>query len=243
MSTVEGSRNIVTNNLILCLDAANTRSYPTTGTTWFDLSKSIQNSTLVNNPTFDSGNGGSILLNGTGDYIEVISDGKNSIFEVQDFTIDIWYYYTQNGLYEILWSYNAPLPWPTVPYYSQHFRTVTEAGYVDALFVGYNLGGVYNYKLSTIGIPVVNRDSWNHLVWTRNSNGQLRVYCNGNTIITDDSVIGNISYYNRPIWIGVSDFVSALTTGRFAEVKFYNRALSQTEVLQNYNVTRNRFGI
>ena len=58
--------NIVTDELVLALDAASPRSYPGSGTVWNDLVGS-NNGTLTNNPTFDSGNGGSIVFDGTDD--------------------------------------------------------------------------------------------------------------------------------------------------------------------------------
>jgi hypothetical protein len=64
MSTVEGGGNIITDGLVLLLDAANSKSYPGTGTTWTDLSRSGNNGTLINGPTFNSGNGGSIVFDG-----------------------------------------------------------------------------------------------------------------------------------------------------------------------------------
>ena len=57
------SPRIVTDGLVLCVDAANARSYPGTGTTWTDLKGSI-NGTLANNASFDAENGGSITLTG-----------------------------------------------------------------------------------------------------------------------------------------------------------------------------------
>ena len=55
--------NIITDGLVLALDAASPRSYPGTGTTWYDVSGYGNNGTLTNGPTFDSGNGGSIVFN------------------------------------------------------------------------------------------------------------------------------------------------------------------------------------
>jgi hypothetical protein len=61
---------IVTDDLVLCLDAANKRSYPGTGTTWTDLAGS-NDGTLINGPTFDATNGGSIVLDGTNDFVSI----------------------------------------------------------------------------------------------------------------------------------------------------------------------------
>ena len=64
------SPKIVTDGLVLYLDAANNRSYPGSGTTWTDLSRGGNNGTLTNGPTFNGANGGSIVFDGTNDFID-----------------------------------------------------------------------------------------------------------------------------------------------------------------------------
>ncbi len=71
MSTVGGGVNIVTNGLVLYLDASNTKSYVSGSTTWSDVSRSGNNGTLINGPTFNSANGGSIVFDGTNDYVDL----------------------------------------------------------------------------------------------------------------------------------------------------------------------------
>ena len=58
---------IVTDGLVLCLDAANKRSYPGAGNTWTDLTANKYNGALTNGPTFNSANGGSLIFDGTDD--------------------------------------------------------------------------------------------------------------------------------------------------------------------------------
>ena len=60
---------IVTQGLVLALDAASNNSYPGSGTTWKDLSGNNNTGTLVNGPTFSSANGGTFILDGSNDYI------------------------------------------------------------------------------------------------------------------------------------------------------------------------------
>ena len=62
------SPSIVTNGLVLCLDAANSKSYPGSGTTWTDLSGRGNNGTLVNGVGYNSGNLGSLVFDGVDDY-------------------------------------------------------------------------------------------------------------------------------------------------------------------------------
>ena len=63
--------NLINDSLMLSLDAANTNSYPGSGTTWFDMSDKGNNGTLQNGAVFDSGNKGTISLDGTNDRIDV----------------------------------------------------------------------------------------------------------------------------------------------------------------------------
>ena len=63
------SPQIVTSGLVLSLDAGNTKSYPGTGTTWFDKSGNTYNGTLTNGPTFNTANLGSIVFDGVDDYV------------------------------------------------------------------------------------------------------------------------------------------------------------------------------
>ena len=60
---------IVSNGLVLALDAADKNSYPGSGITWRDVSGNNNNGTLTNGPTFDSSNGGSIVFDGTNDFV------------------------------------------------------------------------------------------------------------------------------------------------------------------------------
>jgi hypothetical protein len=89
MSTVGGGVNIVTDGLVLYLDAANISSYSGSGTTWTDLSRSGNNGTLVNNPTFDSANKGSIVFDGVDDFINC-GNSPILVFGTLDFTVSIW---------------------------------------------------------------------------------------------------------------------------------------------------------
>ena len=82
------SPKIITNGLVLSLDAANNKSYPRSGTTWTDLSGNNNTGTLTNGPTFNAGNQGSIVFDGVDDYIS----GGGSIIPVGtgDYYIESW---------------------------------------------------------------------------------------------------------------------------------------------------------
>ena len=87
--------NIVTSGLTEILDSGFIPSYPRTGTTWNDLSGNVNNGTLVNNPTFSSANGGSIVFDGGDDFVSLPS--QTAIFSNSSFTVSLWMYPTING--------------------------------------------------------------------------------------------------------------------------------------------------
>ena len=71
--------SIITNGLVLNLDAGFTPSYPTSGTTWYDISTGGNNGALTNGPTFNSGGGGSIVFDGVDDYVDIPSTSLNIV--------------------------------------------------------------------------------------------------------------------------------------------------------------------
>jgi hypothetical protein len=83
--SVIGGPDIITDGLVLYLDAANTKSYIGSGTTWKDLSRNSNDGTLTNGPTFDSGNSGSIVFDG----VEIIHIEKNDVTQEEDLVTDI----------------------------------------------------------------------------------------------------------------------------------------------------------
>ena len=88
MATHNGSLPIVTKDLVYCLDGQDKLSYPGSGTTWTDLSSSSNNGTLTNGPTFDSGNSGVLVFDGTNDYVQTGSD----MFDANsNFTFSMWF--------------------------------------------------------------------------------------------------------------------------------------------------------
>lgn len=228
--------NIVTDGLVLNLDASMLASYPKTGTTWNDISGNEKNGTLTNGPTFNGDNGGSIVFDGSNDYIEISPNGTTSGFNVQSFTIDMWVKVMNVGAYNVLWSYDFTSHTP--PYYSQHIRTNNTIGQSTTnLTFTININGT---SFQTVGTIVINFNQWVNVTFTRNSSTNVNTsYLNG-VLKQQTTVASTISYYNQEVWIGRGNF-GGYTTGNISVCKFYNRSLSSLEVLQNYNATKGRF--
>lgn len=231
------SPSIVTNGLILCLDAGNPRSYPGSGTTCNDVSGSRNNGTLVNGVGFSSSNMGSFVFDGVDDYINVsnpasLNPGTNS------FTIDTWVYQKDAGFNGIVDARGANLHgflW---------ILNYTSAGYIS-FFLNTTNDVDQNVYVSTVATFT------DVLVWM-------------NISVVIDRGANSITFYKNGIQQGAS---VTITSGGSADpgsgyvyyvggdlggpdaninlsvIKHYNRALSAQEVSQNFNAIRGRYGI
>jgi hypothetical protein len=218
MATIGGS-NIVTSGLILSLDAANSRSYPGSGTTWSDLSGNGNTGTLTNGPTFNSANGGSIVFDGIDDRIEC------GVFSISYLTVFTWVYKTSSTTnLGICRKQNG---WAL----SQYNGTIQIAPGTSWQF--YNTG--YTIPLNT----------WINIAYTYSGTGvegSQIVYVNGASIFSNSAGSGPISSNSNPVRIGYDDN-NWFWGGRISLTQIYNRVLSASEVFQNYNSQKSRFGL
>jgi hypothetical protein len=225
MSTLSGGPNIVVDGLVLALDAANTKSYVSGSTVWFDLSRSGVNGTLVNGPTFNSGNGGNINLDGTNDYIEIQSfmntDAETVIVWVSSNTTN-WNAY---GWISSSRNQNGHIIHPNPAIKRVDFY-INNAQNSTSLLIG-------SVTPSDITIP--------HMYcFTTNGINLHRIYLDGMLIsqntnsITRSNNLTGVSYY-------IGNDIGRVGNGKIYNVQRYNRALSATEILQNFNAIRTRF--
>lgn len=232
------SPSIVTNGLILCLDAANTKSYPGTGTTWTDLSGNGYIGTLTNGPTFNSANNGFIVLDGVDDYISVnnpqlLNPGSAS------FSIDAWVYQkgnvAYNGVVEArgtsLHGFLYVLNYASTGQCSLFLNTTLDANQ-----------NIYTSTVSTFSDLLV----WINICVTVNrSNQTITFYKNGiqqgsSVSITSGGTVDPSSDYKY--WIG-GDLGGPEANMNISSIKHYNRALSASEVVQNFNALRGRYSV
>lgn len=233
---------IVTDGLVLCLDAGNSRSYPKSGTTWTDL-KGGNNGTLTNmdGANFSSDNGGGLIFDGTDEYVNC-GTGSNIFPTDSPFSISLWVNQdvtsssnvNPRGFFSInkastnerginFWNQNTKVAFRIAP-------------------AGTNAGSQFNSSTTpTVGL-------WSH--WTAvfeydaatavSRQGVSKIYYNGNfetsevdqspTVLSADAVIGanegGTAYY---------------LDGKVSYVTVYNRALSADEVRRNYEATVGRY--
>lgn len=234
------SPKIVTNGLVLCLDAANRKSYSGTGTVWRDLAGS-NNGTLTNGPTFNSANGGSIVFDGSNDYI---SCSLSNSLNTSSVSWLIWYKSQFSNLQQPLISKGS-----------------TTADSSFDLIVGPSTATLANELITIIGIENSNRvgyvttntnelfdNRWHHITMTASSIYKIYLDAidkplsvglgsNNGNMTNSPSNIFTIGGFIR------NNFLFTNTNGNIAQVLIYNRALTPAEVLQNYNATKGRFNL
>ena len=236
------SPKVVSDGLVLCLDAANSKSYIGSGTSWNDLSGNNNNGTLVNGVGYNSGNGGSLSFDGTDDRVEMT--GKGLAFS--DFSIEATVRpSSNNGGYKAIISttlgtnndYEYGLTWDLGPDATANFNVMN-------LEISRAYGGFYDRDVMTSSFPF---NTWVHLFLTVSAYSDFyKIYVNGvqdysgiymGTTTNFDRIVIGQRYYGGA-YQGASDF-----TGNISDVKVYNRALSANEILQNYNANKTRFSL
>jgi hypothetical protein len=235
--------NIVRNGLVLELDAANTKSYPGTGTSWTDLTANGNTGTLTNGPTFNSGNGGSIVFDGVSNYVQILNP---SILQMQNFSISIWINpSTATNVVTTLIDYDHAST-PLQGWVLQSEDATTNRYYYLAYYDGTTFQPSTGIGAGK-GMQLTN-SVWQNLVYTKNGTSILG-YLNGNQNYTSTAGNATVSYQtNRNFRIAVTvasvpSVGSRWYNGKVSTTQIYNRALSATEVLQNYNGLKSRFGL
>lgn len=228
--SVSGGPDIVENGLVLYLDAGNTKSYPGSGTVWTDLSRNGNNGTLTNGPTFNSANIGSIVFDGSNDHIVIPASSWISGAEI---TFELWNFGSTNYIATSVIgfenssgvrTFNVHLPWLG--------DVMFDAGNGSG-----NYGGAFDRILKSVTVAEIT--GWNYWAFTKNSTAaRMRIYRNGQ--------LWHSGGGSTPIGASVTGtlgrgIAGSHHNGRIAMAKLYNRELSATEIVQNYNATKGRF--
>jgi len=244
------SPKIITDGLVLCLDAGNTKSYPGSGTTWTDLSGEGNNVTLVNGPTYSSSNGGSIVFDGNDDYAAL---GSGSLVNgLTDITLEVWFKSDTTGTNRslIYGGTNDSVSFDNGVSLRYDLAGAWGGG-TNVIKTGFGEFGVGNVKTSANAIESSNNiqsTDWTCIVVTADVGSSINLYKNGQL----DTPTFSIS--NRETSISsCNDFVIGKDgggssggnywDGLISIVRVYNRALTASEIQQNFNSLRGRFGV
>jgi hypothetical protein len=211
--------SVVTDGMILYVDAANVMSYSGSGSSWNDLSGRSNNGTLINSPTFDANtNKGAFTFNGTNNYVNF---GNSAVLQQSSGTLSAWTKASSPG--------------------GGYRGIIAKQGayglfYTDSILVAYDWTA--GAPRST-GINIAD-NTWKNVVLTYQSgvsNG-TKIYINGvsvlTTTITIQSQVANL-------FGGAEANASQFASCQISSLNMYNRALAAAEVLQNYNAMRGRY--
>jgi hypothetical protein len=223
--------NIVTNGLVLNLDGGNLVSYGGTGTNWYDLTNTTTGGTLTNGPTYTTSNGGSISLDGSDDYVFIAgpNSGPLNTIGTGNFTINVWASNTGSANYRWFLS-----NWLTT-------------GMHMGMNASSQFGGYFgdNDELRT-DYSIPSDGSWHFYTATRTS-GTIKYFVDG---IERTIILGNPTNKTNSLSSGTDtkigtrgDATSQQWLGNVAIEQIYNRALSQSEIIQNFNAHKSRYGL
>jgi hypothetical protein len=224
MAIQYGHGQIVTTGLVLNLEAADKNSYPGSGTTWSDTSGYGRNMTLINGPTYNSGDGGYIQFDGTDDYTQLSTSGiiNNTI------SVDTVIYIDSVKTYAAILGSNITEKYEMLIKSAANLEvSLSPSNYVQ-----------WNDILTT--------GTYIHLCVVATSGTAWKLYKNGVDLGAPQIVAG---YTVDGTSVSVIDIGRIRNSngfayiGRIPNMKIYNRALSASEILQNYTVQRKRFGI
>jgi hypothetical protein len=221
---------IITDGLVLNLDAGFTPSYPTTGTTWYDVSSGGNNGTLTNGPTFSSANGGSIVFDGSDDKV-ICPNNSNINFDAsQSFTTCCWVYLTATSGYEVFIAKHTP----------------AGTGYIPNLLWQGSTPELRWWLNNTVDVTYSSNktylNQWRFVCMSVGRPSNIGYIFEDGILVSSGSVNSNSLSNSEVLQIG-NDYYGSALSGRISIVQIYNRLLSPSEVLQNYNATKSRFGL
>jgi hypothetical protein len=239
--------NIITSGLVLNLDSNKTTSYSGTGSNWYDISGNNNNVTLYNT-TYYSTNGGNIYLNGTNAWgYGATSSSYN--FGSGDFSIDFWTYFDASNGTDNIYKHTFMIGDSSNYVLLQKWRS----GISNGLLLEYCVNG-NRYCITPSGTDPQPRAGlssytlynpisvWSHIVITVVSN-VMYFYINGN--LMNSISLGSRWSGNKPLYIGKGSMsTNEYHKGHISNIHIYKgKGLSATEILQNFNQTRARFGV
>lgn len=239
---------VESSQLVAAFDAGNTKSYVGIGTTWNDLSGRSNTGALTYGPTYNSSNGGAIVFDGSNDCVVVNSNA--SVLSNTAYTKTVWFYITSFATNNNLISGGNN---------GRHAFSVSSSNKLQA---------GHNSTWNTISSPTpLSLNTWYHAAVTFSTTTGWRLYLNGVLDSTNSStstvfpaydvadalfaeVPYGVGYGATTTFLGSGEILlggygtgSNAFSGRISNASVYNQVLSATEIQQNFNALRARFGI
>jgi hypothetical protein len=239
------TKGVAQANLVINYDAGVSTSYSGSGTTWTNL-RGANNGTLTNGPTFSSNVYGSIVFDGTNDYVSTPYTQTN----VVEYTIDAWFKTTHSGPLNVIVQ-NRGSGGSGI---SITMGTGAPQGPSNTIFIGVDSNGLLIQRATTAN-TYADGNWYNAVGVFSQANGttvttsSFSIYVNGSLASTTDSGIQQAGTTTSPLTgsegtqIGRHQLWGTFFNGSLASVKIYDRALTAEEISRNFNATRGRYGI
>ena len=232
---ISGGPNVIQDGLVLALDAADRNSYVSGSTTWFDLSGNNNSGTLINGPTFNNSNGGSIVFDGVDDYINIPSFTSTS----QNMSFSLWF----NPA-----SLQAATAVNVVFIQSENASTRTIRLYRNTNFSENRLAWLMYYENTSLSVVLIlpqytySLNTWTNTVLTFNDTGNYTTYING-ILFNTTQATNFVRWFTPQGLLRIAGTPSGPLNGIISNLNIWEKTLSAEEILQNYNATKTRFGL
>ena len=234
------SPKIITDGLVLALDAGNTKSYPGSGTTWTNLISGGSNGNLLNGVGYSSSNGGSLVFDGINDYVELTS--ANYYTE----TIIVWGK-SNNAVWSGSGSGNGFEGLSSSRRTNGHSFHTNSGSTSITMYLGLSDTDSNFNSLHPVGTFSPDNIQIPHMyVCSTNGLDSHKAYLDGQLLLTSTTTISRDSNTVQRNWqIGRADFPpqARYTSVTIYSVQKYNRQLTDTEVSQNFNALKGRYGL
>jgi hypothetical protein len=229
------SPKLVQDSLVFCFDPANSKSLVSGTASYLDLSKNEFSATLVNGCSFSSSNNGNLIFDGINDYV---STSYTTAFGTSNLTISIWFNFTSNQIGGV---FSKRIGAPTFEQLSIFISANVNGSISGAkIAVNDNNTGINRNYLSSRNL---NDGLWHNFVIVRDTS-QNRYFIDGilDSVVT--STKPNLSTSSRVFFGTTGDNLDPSTlffNGRMGPVYLYSRALTATEVQQNFDAIKSRY--
>jgi len=237
------SPRIVTDGLVLCLDAANARSYPGTGTTWTDRSASGYDGTLTNMDAsnFSSDSAGFFNFDGVNEHVRTsfrINSGNT-------YSYSVWYKSSSTNHQNLIGSYQPGYSTLNLDINYTQSTNSASVGYIS-VFCQFG-GNSSRYRFSNSNSINLSDGKWHNITCCAELGVQRGLYFDGQQVGTTvyQSSTGSYNSTALDTWLGHPNIGGSLggkgLVGSAGQFLIYNKFLESKEVLQNYEATKGRY--
>ena len=227
------SPKIVTDGLVLCLDAGDGKSYGGSGTTWTDRGGNGNNGTLLNGPTLDSDSGGSFSFDQTNDHVNTYKNGSELNLSEDSFSIEIAIKQNESPPTSNSQGHAGFGGFPSaisLKNTTQYFADVHNPSDTRTI-INFHSASFYS----------ANQYNW-MILCVKVDNETVKTYTNGD-YYTSATISSGLQSFQSDDFTVANGYGYYRSHSNIAYVRMYNKPLTASEVLQNYNATKKRYGL